>query len=71
MERTRKPTPILRAPPTRPYGARRDGESLQEFLARIRRIEKDIFLEDIDAYLADLPPDQWAEQVTKLWEHDK
>jgi hypothetical protein len=55
------------APVTQKVGAKQPQETLREFLARIKRTEKDIA---VGSYrrLADLPADEWAEYVANLWE---
>ena len=57
------------APVTQKVGAKQPQETLREFLARIRRTEKDIAVRPSQGkFLADLPPSQWAEYVANLWE---
>ena len=57
------------APVTQNVGAKRPQETLGEFLARIKRTEKDIAVRPSQGkFLADLPPSQWAEYVVNLWE---
>jgi hypothetical protein len=57
------------APVTQKVGAKQPQETLREFLARIKRTEKDIAVRPAQGKsLADLPPSQWAEYVVNLWE---
>lgn len=63
--------PSYSAPQTEKVGSRQPRESLRAFLERIRRTEKDIVVQrpnKRDLLLLDLPADEWADYVSKLYE---
>ncbi len=63
-----KPRP--RAWPTQVTGIHKKGESLCDFLVRIRNTEKDIVVRSRGSFvpLADVPLNEWAMLVSKWWE---